>query len=210
MIKHWTINQIYQDKGEKNLGDEFTSAFRISLEQNWGIANSSGIRVLTGGLGGIKKYNRGYSCVIFISTLINTSWENPWDDSLDNDGVLRYWGDAKYDPKKDILDWRGNNTLNKLYDKVISKEKSMISPILYFQRQNQGEVIFKGLFKIFDLKTESYKMKNISKFVPNIRAYCKLLTHNKINQKWIIERARSGMDIPNLTPISWIKYLNSI
>ena len=91
MSKTWEIDKIYKDKGENHPEDEFASAFRVSISQGWGIANSSGIRVLTAGNNGLKNYKAGYACLVLISTLIETSWNNPWKDKLDKNGNLQYW-----------------------------------------------------------------------------------------------------------------------
>ena len=125
MSNLWEINKEYKDKGENHPEDEFASAFRVSISQGWGIANSSGIRVLTAGENGVKKYKSGYACLILISALIETAWDNPWDDKINDNGDLFYWGDAKYRDGYSILDWNGNKRIDKVHDHIVLDQKNV-------------------------------------------------------------------------------------
>ena len=211
MSNYWIIDKDYKDSGERNKNDRFASSFRVSVTQNWGIANSSGVRPISRGYNGDKLPGTGYSCVIIISTLVNVKWDNPWRDILNKDsGKLKYWGDAKDHPNKGYLDWNGNKVLDSIENAIVMRNKQMIPPIMYFQRNISGWVTFKGLFKLNKLRKESYLDQKNSKMVLNYRSYLSRLTENDIDKKWIIERAKLGQDNLDLAPEEWIRYIESI
>jgi hypothetical protein len=84
-----------------------------------------------------------------------------------------------------------------------------VPPFLYFQRKKKGEVTFKGLFGMQDLRKEFFHDINHNEDILNYRGYFNKI-ENCVDSSWIIQRALKGVDDSQLTPIGWLEYQKSI
>ncbi len=103
----WKIDHSYRDIGVKDKSkgyppeDEFASRVSIDRTQQWGIANSGGIRKLSSGKEKKKNNKLPPAAVFLITNTSSNAFHNPWEDSIDYaTGTVTYWGDAKYIEKE--------------------------------------------------------------------------------------------------------------
>jgi|TARA_B100000315_G_C14594023_1_gene597622 hypothetical protein len=208
-MSEWIIDREYNDRGEYGPGDEFTSWFRIDFETGWGIANSGGIRVLAAGKNG-EKCSDHYSCMILITDFTKSVWDNPWTDHYsETQGILNYWGDAKFHMNKRVDDWQGNKKLTSVNENILLRKVEVLPPILYFQRIKQGKLRFCGLFKLDNMYKEAFYDYENEQNIINYKCILSRIDETRIDPEWIKDRAKTGKDKPGLAPSKWISYLST-
>ena len=210
-MSEWILNRNYNDRGEYEPGDQFTSWLRVDKKQRWGIANASGIRTLASGYNNKKIKKNQYSCVVLVSNYVNVAWDNPWNDKLNDDSEkLDYWGDAKFHKTNRVDDWRGNKILVRIHEEILLKNIKKIPPFFYFRRFSQGKVTFMGTFVLENLIKKPFYDEDNDALILNYLCKMKRLPESVINSDWIIHRAKTMNDNTKYAPSSWKKYLTTL
>jgi hypothetical protein len=133
---------------------------------------------------------------------------NPWEDTVDlNAGRIIYWGDAKFDEKRGLDDFRGNRALRTAYDLVLGNERTSIPPILHFSKPKPGVVRFNGLC-VFD-RLELTWFEDRGRPVRNYRAHLTVLDVDEVEIDWLHRRVRatSPAALQGDGPRAWRRYL---
>ena len=125
----YTVGKKYRDRGSPNKEDDQFLRW-INLPGS-GMKNMGGIRWLKTK----SKQRKNSDGIVLVSSHLNTESHNPWDDIVDHHlGMIRYWGDAKFDETKRIDDWIGNKNLRRAIDESNRKHHPFI---LHFTKPNQ-------------------------------------------------------------------------
>jgi hypothetical protein len=219
---YWKINHNYRDCGvrDSTLGypdeDEFASKVSIDRAAHWGIANAGGIRTLRssslsttqsdGSKNTIDDVNIP-AAVFLISSKVNTSFDKPWEDKIDlPSGSIVYWGDAKPHQDNKIDDWPGNKVLAKI-NKLIKEDRlDLIPPILVFEREQQGQVTFKGLCILNSLEQTSHQIGGEQ--FKNYKCALTILNTLKVDPEWLKFRASGHEGSETKCPDAWLQYKN--
>ncbi|HOW53714.1 MAG TPA: restriction endonuclease [Syntrophorhabdaceae bacterium] len=212
----WKIDQTYVDSGVKirddgySADDQFASALSLDRNQNWGIKNAGGIRTLSSGMGNRKDKSLTPAALFLITTQYGHIFHNPWEDFIDyTTGTIFYWGDAKYEPGKNVDQWPGNFILKNIYENVLVGNRDKHPPILYFMKEKPGTVTFKGLC-VLDGMDKTWFIDNGNRVV-NYRFKLAILNIEEVDSEWLCQRARNRNSEPNhvLIPPVWKQYIKT-
>ena len=201
-MRSFRIGHIYKDRGGISKGgDEFLAWVNIPGS---GMLNSPGIRPL--------KYVHDLSPLPAYLVLVTHEKRrgtlNPWDDVVDHStGQIIYWGDAKLDKTKQHTDFRGNKTLQTIYNYLLDGYMEFAPPILHFSKPNRGEVRFNGLCILDRLELSWFEDRG--KPVRNFRAHLMILDVDEVNISWLHQRAKAALasNLINGAPSAWKQYL---
>lgn len=169
-----------------------------------GMGNSKGIRP-------IKYKNLRIDAPAFIVLLTRQSVHrhfNPWDDIIDYiAGKIYYWGDAKFNDKKNYKDFDGNKILLKSFEHHLDGNYNIVPPILHFSKNEKGKVTFNGLCIIEKLGITWYEDNGIP--VKNYRSELIILDEDNVDLNWLINRVNSKdvTDINLQAPKAWKEYI---
>src|SRR6185437_3617300 len=135
------VGHEYADRGNPHLaGDEFSRWF---LLEGRTIGMTGGIRPRS--FLHLKLHVPAF--IVLVTTHISADYSNPWDDVIDEgSGVIYYWGDAKFSERGKLCDdFTGNRCLRRTFEEILTGDRSIVPPILHFQRPKSGKLIFTGL-----------------------------------------------------------------
>jgi hypothetical protein len=209
MSQIYTIDHKYLSKGNpKDKSDQF---MRWINRTYGGINNSRGIS-------NVNYYNKGIIPAFIVLTTKekkNTTTRIPWEDIIDlNEGLITYWGDAKWEKSKSIQKkydlWAGNKLLKQLHELVLSGEFIRIPPILHFTRISENSkkyCQFNGLCALNDLQL--CWMESCGKRVLNYKATLSILNANEVDMDWLHDRRSLGLNDSSKAdniPTVWNKY----
>jgi len=182
--------------------DQFLAWINDGLEK--GIPGVEGIRQL--------KYANGISelpsCIILVTTALNTASHNPWDDIIDHEnGEIIYWGDAKHCDKRKIDEFKGNKAIRAIYDCILKNEKEYVPPILHFSKPRSGYVVFNGLCVLDKLELSWFEDRG--KPVHNYRLHLTILDCAEVSIMWLHNRVKSQncAELRVDAPKAWNQYL---
>jgi len=196
----YTVGKKYRDKGSPNKeGDEFLRWINLPGS---GMKNMGGVRWLKTK----SKSRQGSDGIVLVSSQLNTDSHNPWDDIVDHHlGLIKYWGDAKFDEKKRIDDWIGNKNLRQAIDESNRKRHPFI---LHFTKAESGWMTFNGLCVMKSLDLAWFQDEG--RPVQNYRATLSILDCNHISVEWLENwRTKETMsDRLQNAPEAWVDYVN--
>jgi hypothetical protein len=205
----YKLGHKYTDKGSrKHEKDQFLRWINVDGS---GMLNSPGIRPLAYTT---ELSEQGLPAYLVLVTHDVTSGQlNPWDDFVDlSNAEILYWGDAKFDPKKNIDDFRGNAVLRRIYDYILSGKKELIPPILHFSKPQKGVVRFNGLCVIDKLDISWFD--DHGQPVQNYHAKLTILDCEEVCLEWLHHRVDSdssdSLDLHQSCPESWAKFKRGI
>lgn len=199
----YRLGQDYIDRGSSTKpDDQFLRWINIPGS---GMLNSPGIRPLK-----FTSLKLGVPAYLILVTHEKSSGAlNPWEDIVDlAAGRVCYWGDAKYAPNKDHLDFIGNRVLRDIYNLVLENKRDLVPPILHFSKPRKGTVLFNGLCVMDKLELTWFEDQGHP--VRNFRAQLTILDALEIPTDWLHQRATcSDMStINSSSPPAWEEYLN--
>ena len=205
----WKIDCSYRNTGSKNnITDEFMRKVWVDKKDGgtWGIPNSSGIRGLAKGKNQQKiKGLVDKSAIFIVTTKHTTGSDSPWEDSIDNfNGLIKYWGDAKYQKGKDTDDWEGNKILLNVNEKRLEGNLKEIPPIFYFENE-PGQVILKGMCVLENVEKKWFY--HDEKRIKNYHFTLGIMDVEFISPNWIKHRARFGNDNHEDCPSEWKNFI---
>lgn len=203
-MKDWTfkIGHNYKDiLSVSREQDEFVSWFALNGS---GIGNSGGIRSAR-----FLHLKTELPCyIVLITRDISHRWYNPWEDIVDySTGTIFYWGDAKFDDNKSYADYRGNKSLQRVFDRVLENRLTEIPPILHFSKVASGIVKFNGLCIIKNLELTWFQDKGNP--VKNYRAELTILDIERVELNWLHNRVEctDWQSLHIKAPEVWKDYL---
>lgn len=194
----------YNDTADPaNENDEFLRWFHI--EKGHGLPNSRGIRWLK-----YKQSPNGSklpAVIVLISNLIESRFENPWEDSVDHEKKhIGYWGDNKT-PGRDPLSCNGNRMLEELRRQLEDENNSnLLPPILHFSKSNRGKLVFEGLCTVERITTQ--QMNSDEGLINNLHLDLRIMPTNEVSAVWLRKRAINGpnADADAIAPYEWREY----
>ena len=197
--KTFRVGNKYDDKGkwmEEN--DELNKWLHNGSKT---IANAGGIRYQTYDKIDLTSYESKTipPYIILMTAQINTEFDNPWKDNIDMDNkIIKYWGDAKYKAKKNVLDFRGNKKIFEIW-RIKEKYPELYPPFLHFTKVNRGVVKFNGVcfLKQVDVK----KFEDRLNPVENLLLILEILDINPVPVKWLLGRSLTK-DVNDLKKIN--------
>ena len=198
--KFYTVGKKYRDKGSPNKeGDQFLRWINLPGS---GMKNMGGVRWLKSK----SKHRKNSDGIVLISSHLKTDSHNPWDDVVDHHlGLIRYWGDAKFDENKRIDDWIGNKNLRN----AIDESNRQLHPfILHFTKHEKGWMTFNGLCVMKSLDLAWFQDKG--RPVQNYRATLSILDCNHISTDWLTNWRTKDTIEERLekAPQAWIDYID--
>lgn len=202
MEKGYKIGHNYKDiLSVSRQRDEFVSWFS---HNGSGIGNSGGIRAAKY----LKIKSELPAYIVLITRKISHRWYNPWEDIIDySTGTIFYWGDAKFDSKKNYSEFRGNKHLIKAFEKILENSMPEVPPILHFSKVESGVVKFNGLCALTNLELTWFEDKGNP--VKNYRCELAILDAEKVDIAWLHDRAkcRDLKKINDNAPKVWKDYV---
>jgi len=206
-MKKYSIGQIYRDKSKKDdPEDQFMNWINL---KNSGMLNSPGIRPLNYSSNLKQKGLPAYLILVTNEKTVGT--KNPWDDFIDlNSSKIDYWGDAKIRGEDEIDDFKGNQTLRKIYNHVLTQNKTLLPPILHFSKPQKGYIKFNGLCVLEDLKISRFEQEY--QFIKNYKAVLTIIDCDDVYVDWLHYRVKcedeKEINLHENCPDAWIKYLD--
>ena len=148
--------------------------------------------------------------VVLVTTHVSADFANPWDDVVDERaGLIFYWGDAKFGEKgKRCEAFPGNSCLLRVYNEILTNSsRTLVPPILHFQRLRTGRVTFTGLCSMEDAHLTWYE--HSGKPVRNYRYQLAILDEEFIDPAWLRARisAPTAADLNMAAPQAWKAYV---
>ena len=196
----YTVGKKYRDRGSPNKEDDQFLRW-INLPGS-GMKNMGGIRWLKTK----SKQRKNSDGIVLVSSHLNTESHNPWDDIVDHHlGMIRYWGDAKFDERKRIDDWIGNKNLRRAIDESNRKHHPFI---LHFTKAESGWMTFNGLCVMKSLDLAWFQDEG--RPVQNYRATLSILDCNHIDVRWLENWRTKDTLVERLegAPEAWTNYVN--
>lgn len=200
MTRHgdkYIVNNRYRSSSDPAI-DEFQAWLNGPVDG--GIRNSGGIRAIKNQATGDRAY------LIFVSDSSAAQNQNPWDDVINmEEGIVRYWGDAKArdNPNPDAA--MGNKWVKKDYCRTYAQEKRADAPpILLFEKPESGYVTFRGVCILIDLRVERHKDEGET--TVNYLFDLAILDADAVSLEWIHRKSRTGVDIGG--PDAWREWVD--
>jgi len=147
--------------------------------------------------------------VILVTTHISADYANPWDDVIDERaGIVQYWGDAKFSDRNKLCeDFIGNKCMRRVYDEILAGSRTLVPPILHFQRPRAGKLVFTGLCALEDAELTWFE--DNGRPIRNYRYQLAILDEEMVDAAWL--RSRMCADSPAVAneaaPGAWKAYL---
>jgi len=187
MLNKFIKGHEYRDTGSwrYNLSDQFNLAFASG---NKSIENCGGIRrrYFINDIDCFRNksnFQKIPSVLVLVSRKDNVPGpENPWFDEIYNNKLI-YFGDNKH--PKPFNQMKGCQNILNILNLKNSSQENLIPPILHFQKNNSGFVIFSGRYELEDV--EVYPFINKGFHVENLKCNLKLISES-IDMEWIRER----------------------
>ena len=188
----YIVNHRYRSSSDPTL-DEFQAWLNGPVKG--GIRNSGGIRAIKNQKAGNREY------LVFVSDSSAAQNQNPWNDAINmEDGIVRYWGDAKArdNPNPDAA--TGNKWVKEDYCRTYAQgERAEAPPVLLFEKPESGYVIFRGICILTDLRVERHKDEGET--IVNYLFNLAILDADAVSLEWIHRKSRTGVDVGG--PDAW-------
>lgn len=165
-----------------------------------GIRNSGGIRSINNPNTGEREF------LVFYSDSSSSQTQNPWEDVINmSDGIAHYWGDAKARHRPDPDAPTGNGWVKTDYTETYAQGKRADAPpVLLFEQPESGEVTFRGVCVITDLRIERHKDEGET--AVNYLIELAILDTDSVSLEWIHRKARTGVDTDG--PDAWNQWVS--
>lgn len=188
MLNKFIKGHEYRDTGSwrYNYSDQFNLAFASG---NKSIENCGGIRRRyfikdNSCFRSQTNYQKIPSILVLITRKNSVQGpENPWNDEI-SENKLIYHGDNKY--PKPFREMKGCQNLLNIFNLRHSPQENLIPPILHFQKNKSGYVVFTGRYALENIEVYPFIFKGFH--IENIKCYLKLVSET-INMKWIRDRS---------------------
>jgi hypothetical protein len=192
----YVVNQTYRSSSDSNK-DQFQKWLNGPVDT--GIRNSGGIRAIA------NPDTKEREFLVFVSDSGPTQTQNPWEDIINmEEGIARYWGDAKarHSPNPEAA--RGNGWVKEDYCQTYARgNRSEAPPVLLFEKPKSGYVTFRGICIITGMSIERHKDEGET--VVNYLFELAILDADSIELEWVHRKARTGVDIGG--PEAWRKWV---
>lgn len=178
------------DKPYRSSSDPRKDEFQAWLNEPiaTGIRNSGGIRSITNPDTGEREF------LVFVTDSSPARNQNPWEDIINmEDGRAKYWGDAKarHSPNPDAA--TGNSWVKSDYCRTYAQgNRGDAPPVLLFERPESGQVIFRGICVITDLRVKRHRDNATT--VVNYQYDLTILDVDVVPLSWIHRKASTGVD----------------
>ena len=194
--EEYVVNETYRSARSPS-EDEFQTWLNGPVEN--GIRNSGGIRSIVNPNSGKREF------LVFYSDSSSSQTQNPWEDVINmSEGVAHYWGDAKAKHRPDPDAARGNSWVKTDYTETYAQDKREDAPpVLLFEGPESGEVTFRGVCIITDLRIERHK--DDGETAVNYRIELAILDADVVSLEWIHRKARTGVDAGG--PPAWNQWV---
>lgn len=188
MLNKFIKGHEYRDTGSwrYNLSDQFNLAFASG---NKSIENCGGIRrryfIDDNSCFRNQTNSQRIPSILVLITRKNSVQgpENPWNDEISDD-KLTYHGDNKY--PRPFHEMKGCQNLLNIFNLKNSSQENLIPPILHFQKNKSGYVVFTGRYELKNIEVYPFIFKGFH--IENIKCHLKLISET-INMKWIRDRS---------------------
>lgn len=201
-MNQYQVDRYYRDTGSTtNPQDQFLRWINITGS---GIRNSGGVRPLK--FTSLRLPVSAY-LVLVTDERSKGSVANPWEDLIDlPHGRIIYWGDAKYDEKRNLHDFVGNRALAAAFDQVLEDRGELIPPILHFSKPTRGSIRFNGLCVLDRLELTWFE--DHGRAIRNYRAHLTILDEELIDLEWLHRRvsATTREQLASEGPPAWKRY----
>ncbi|OYR73750.1 restriction endonuclease [Halorubrum ezzemoulense] len=166
-----------------------------------GIRNSGGIRAIVNSATGEREF------LVFVSSQERGGPQNPWEDVINREeGIVRYWGDAKARDNPNPENANGNRWVKSDYCETYAQDaREDAPPVLLFEKPRSGEVTFQGLCILTEVSIERYKSGDDT--VVNYLFDLAILDADTVDLEWIHRKARTGVDVGG--PDAWNEWVDS-
>ncbi|QCS43399.1 restriction endonuclease [Natrinema versiforme] len=193
----YVVNETYRSSMDP-AKDEFQTWLNGPIET--GIRNSGGIRSINNPNTGEREF------LVFYSDSSSSQTQNPWEDVINmSDGIAHYWGDAKARHRPDPDAPTGNGWVKIDYTETYAQGKRADAPpVLLFEQPESGEVTFRGVCVITDLRIERHKDEGET--AVNYLIELAILDTDAISLEWIHRKARTGVDTGG--PDAWNQWVS--
>lgn len=192
----YVVNQTYRSSSDSN-NDQFQKWLNGPIDT--GIRNSGGIRAI------VNPETKEREFIVFVSDSGPTQTQNPWEDIINmEEGIARYWGDAKARHSPNPGDARGNGWVKEDYCQTYARgNRSDAPPVLLFEKPESGYVTFRGICIITGMRIERHKDEGQT--VVNYLFELAILDADSVGLEWIHRKSRTGIDIGG--PEAWKKWV---
>jgi hypothetical protein len=192
----YIVNQTYRSSSDSDK-DQFQEWLNGPIDT--GIRNSGGIRAI------VNPETKEREFIVFVSDSGPTQTQNPWEDIINmEEGIARYWGDAKARHSPNPEEARGNGWVKEDYCQTYARgNRSSAPPILLFEKPESGYVIFRGICIITGLGIERHKGEGET--VVNYLFELAILDVDSVKLEWIHRKSRTGLDVGG--PETWKKWV---
>lgn len=202
----YRLGHDYRDTG--SVADPEDQILRWINIQGSGIRNMGGIRPLqfTRLQVPVKAY-----IVLMTDERSQGTASNPWDDLVDlPHGRIVYWGDAKFDPRRTVDDFVGNQALVSAWSQVIDNRRPLIPPILHFSKLETGLLRFNGLCVLERLDLTWFEDQG--RPVRNYRAHLAVLSEEMVEVEWLQRRVTAENEgaLEGDGPGAWRRYQSGV
>lgn len=201
-MRRYRLGHDYRDAGSIRAGDdEFLSWINLPGS---GMRNMGGIRPLK-----FRALDAPVTAAIILVTDERSagSTSNPWNDAVDIPrGRIVYWGDAKFDERRFVDDFRGNRALRDAYNQVLDGRTDLTPPILHFSKRETGRLRFNGLCVLDRLELTWFE--DAGRPVRNYRAHLTILDQELVEVDWLHSRvnATERSALYGVGPAAWRRY----
>ncbi|MBO4249526.1 restriction endonuclease [Halomicrobium sp. IBSBa] len=194
--REYVVNKTYRSSSDATK-DQFQKWLNGPIDN--GIRNSGGIRSITNPDTGKREF------LVFVSDSGASQTQNPWEDVINmEEGIVRYWGDAKarHTPHPETA--TGNGWVKDDYCRTYAQnDRPNAPPVLLFEKPESGKVTFRGVCIITDLRIERHR--DNGETVVNYLFELAILNANSIDLEWVHRKARTGVDVGG--PDAWNRWV---
>lgn len=192
----YVVNQTYRSSSDSNK-DQFQKWLNGPVDT--GIRNSGGIRAIANP----KTKEREF--LVLVSDSGPTQTQNPWEDIINmEEGIARYWGDAKARHSPNPEKAMGNGWVKEDYCQTYARgNRSDAPPVLLFEKPKSGYVTFRGICIITGMSIERHKDGGDT--VVNYLFELAILDADSVGLEWIHRKSRTGIDVGG--PETWKKWV---
>jgi hypothetical protein len=195
--EQYVVGETYRSSSDPKK-DEFQAWLNGPIDN--GIRNSGGIRAIVNSTG-----EREF--LVFVSSQERGGPQNPWEDVINREeGIVRYWGDAKARDNPNPENANGNRWVKNDYCETYAQDaREDAPPVLLFEKPRSGEVTFQGLCILTEISIERYKDGDDT--VVNYLFDLAILDADTVDLEWIHRKARTGVDVGG--PDVWNEWIDS-
>jgi len=193
----YVVNETYRSSSNP-ADDEFQAWLNEPIDT--GIRNSGGIRSIVNPQTGEREF------LVFVTDSSPSRSQNPWEDIINmEDGRAKYWGDAKARHSPDPDAATGNGWVKSDYCRTYAQgNRNDAPPVLLFEKPATGQVIFRGLCIITDLRIKRHRDDGAT--VVNYLFDLAILDVDTVPLPWIHRKAKTGKDQGG--PDAWERWVS--